>query len=350
MSINTYTRGSLSLSTGLNLIFTWLEIPTDPPPMRLPHLPLLLLALPTALACAPAAADEPIQPIPREVVYDAEKAELGKRLFFDPRLSRDGRVSCATCHDPAHGGAEPRATSQGVFEREGAMNAPTVYNAYFNFRQFWNGRAKDLKEQATGPIHNPVEMDLSPEEVERTLNADEHYLERVRTLYGSDRVTLDQVADAIAEFEKALTTPDAKFDRWLRGETELAAEEKEGYLLFKSLGCISCHNGVNVGGNSYQYLGAVNPVQEPPSGGDLYARTGREFDRNRYKVPTLRNIALTAPYLHDGSRATLEQALATMAYHNLGFVLSEEETGKLSAFLHTLTGETPAILREGSRP
>ena len=311
--------------------------------------PVTLLVLPILLAALTASA-EPIQPIPVDVEYDQTKAQLGKRLFFDPQLSRDGRVSCAFCHSPGHGGAEPRAVSQGVYERAGSMNAPTVFNAYYNFRQFWNGRAKDLKEQATGPIHNPVEMDLSPEEVEARLNADTDYRARFKALYGNGRITLDQVADAIAEFEKALTTPNAKFDRWLRGEARLSTDEESGYLLFKSLGCVSCHNGINVGGNSYQYLGAINPVDNVTTGGDLYARTGQEFDRNRYKVPSLRNIALTAPYLHDGSRATLEEALATMAYHNLGFTLSEVETAQLKAFLYTLTGETPAILSQGDTP
>lgn len=313
----------------------------------IPSFALLMLLLGVLACTTPADADEPIQPIPRQVDYDRAKAELGKRLFFDTRLSRDGQVSCGSCHSPGHGGAEPRATSQGVFKRQGAMNAPTVFNAYFNFRQFWNGRAKDLHEQATGPMHNPVEMDLTTEEIEARVNDDPHYRERFEALYRAERISLDLIADAIVEFEKALTTPNAKFDRWLRGELELADEEHQGYLLFKSLGCVSCHNGINVGGNSYQYLGAVNPVRNVTDGGDLYARTGEEFDRNRYKVPSLRNIALTAPYLHDGSRATLGEALATMAYHNLGFELSGEETRLLHAFLNTLTGDTPAILSDG---
>ncbi|GAB6042510.1 cytochrome-c peroxidase [Endothiovibrio diazotrophicus] len=309
-----------------------------------------LLPLLVALLAPPVLADEPILPIPRSIPYDHAKAELGKRLFFDPRLSSDGKVACVSCHNPSHGGAEPRAHSLGVYRRAGTINAPTVYNAYFNFRQFWNGRAKDLQEQAGGPIHNPVEMDLSAAEVARRLEQDDDYRARFTAVYGDGPITFDHAADAIAEFEKALTTPNAKFDRWLRGEGKLTTEEAAGYLLFKSLGCVSCHNGINVGGNSYQYLGAVNPVTDVAAGGDLYARTGDEFDRNRYKVPSLRNIELTAPYLHDGSRATLEEALATMAYHNLGFTLSRQETRRLSAFLHTLTGDTPAILGAEQAP
>lgn len=303
-----------------------------------------LIALP--LLAPGARAVEPIQPLPLEVAYDRDKARLGKRLFFDVRLSADRSVSCATCHDPDAGGAEPRPVSTGVHARTGEINAPTVFNAYFNFRQFWNGRAADLKEQAQGPIHNPVEMGISSDVLVERLNADSAYRADVKRIYGAERIVIGEVFDAIAEFEKALFTPNARIDRYLRGELELQPLEKEGYLLFKSLGCASCHNGVNIGGNSFQYLGAVIPIDDLESVGDLYSITGDPFDRNRFKVPSLRNIVLTGPYLHDGSAESLAAVLDTMAYHNLGFRLSNDEVIKIIAFLHTLTGDRPAILDE----
>ncbi|MBL3526091.1 MAG: c-type cytochrome [gamma proteobacterium endosymbiont of Lamellibrachia anaximandri] len=287
---------------------------------------------------------EPIQPIPQHVEYDKQKAALGKKLFFDPILSQDQTVSCATCHDPEAGGADYRTVSEGIFNRPGKMNSPTVFNSYFNFRQFWNGRADNLASQVSGPLHNPVEMGLTLEEVDRRLNLHPEYPRQFKSIYGKSRVEIDDMADAIAEFEKALYTPNAKFDRYLRGELELDKAALDGYRLFKKIGCAACHNGINIGGNSYQYLGAVIPVEWRKDQGDLHQRTGDPFDKNRYKVPSLRNIALTSPYLHDGSAATLNKVLKKMAFHNLGFELSEDQITLLMAFLNTLTGDMPAIL------
>ncbi len=288
---------------------------------------------------------EPILPLPRTVAHNRPMAELGKKLFFDKRLSADGKVACATCHDPAHGGADPQATSTGVYAQRGAVNSPTVFNSYFNFRQFWNGRAQDLKEQAAGPLHNPMEMAMTPVQVEQYLNTDPGYRQDFAAVYGPGPIHFEQATEAIAEFEKVLITPDSKLDRYLRGEIRLAPEEAAGYRLFKRLGCVTCHNGINIGGNSYQYLGAVIPVDIDARGSDRYALTGEPFDRNRFKVPSLRNIALTAPYLHDGSGKDLETLVGIMAYHNLGFPLSADETRKLLAFLGTLTGQMPEILQ-----
>jgi len=293
----------------------------------------------------PVAAIEPVKPLPLEVEHDDDLARLGQLLFFDPVLSNDRTVSCSSCHDPNHGGADPRPVSTGVHGRKGRINAPSVFNAYFNFRQFWDGRARDLSEQADAPIHNPGEMDMSRELVEKRLGESPLYREKFRQIYGRDEIRYDDVINAIVEFEKTLITPNSRFDRYLRGELELEPLEKEGYLLFKQLGCIACHNGVNIGGNSFQYLGAVVPLDEPTQYGDLYARTGDPFDHNRFKVPSLRNVALTAPYMHDGRHEKLEDALYTMAYHNLGFELNAAEIEKLVAFLNTLTGEMPELLR-----
>ncbi len=289
---------------------------------------------------------EPIRPLPLNIKYDKRKAQLGKLLFHDPILSKDRSVSCASCHDVYEKcGTDHRRFSIGVGGRLGSANSPTVLNAVFNFRQFWNGRARDLKEQVAFPIQNPVEMNLTPGEVEGRLNASESYRKLFKEIYGTDRISFEQVVDAIAEFEKALITPNSKFDKYLRGETELSKEEEEGYKLFKRLGCITCHNGVNVGGNSFQLFGAVIPVEWKPTNPDRYRITKREFDKNRYKVPTLRNIACTQPYFHDGSARTLEEAVEKMAYHNLGLKLKEEEIRKIVLFLKTLTGEKPEILK-----
>ncbi|RRS32138.1 MAG: cytochrome B6 [Gammaproteobacteria bacterium (ex Lamellibrachia satsuma)] len=287
---------------------------------------------------------EPIQPIPQHIEYDKQKAALGKKLFFDPILSKDQTVSCATCHDPETGGADYRTVSEGIFNRPGQMNSPTVFNSYFNFRQFWNGRASNLASQVSGPLHNPVEMGLTLEEVDLRLNQHPEYPRQFNSIYGKPRVDIDDMADAIAEFEKALYTPNAKFDRYLRGELELDKAALDGYRLFKKIGCAACHNGINIGGNSYQYLGAVIPVEWRKDQGDLHQRTGDPFDKNRYKVPSLRNIALTGPYLHDGSATSLNKVLKKMAFHNLGFELSEDQLTQLMAFLNTLTGDMPAIL------
>lgn len=297
-------------------------------------------------SASPIGGEESLKPLPQSIEYNRDKAKLGKRLFFDTRLSSDGSISCASCHIPEHGGAEPRVVSTGVHGHKGAMNAPSVYNAYFNFRQFWNGRADNLQKQAAGPLSNPIEMNFSEQELERYINADKSYAQSFLKIYGVEHATATEVTDAIAEFEKALITPNALFDRYLRGEVELEPDQAEGYRLFKSLGCITCHNGINIGGNSYQYLGAVNPVPHNDGSGDLYSRTGNEFDKNRFKVPSLRNIALTAPYLHDGSQPALRDVLKIMAYHNISFRLTEQEIDYLIAFLNTLTGETPEIMKQ----
>ncbi len=295
--------------------------------------------------CAVAAA-APLAPLPQQLDYHQAKAQLGLRLFVDPKLSADGRVACVSCHLLDAGGAESKTVSTGVFQRQGRMNAPSVFNAAFNFRQFWNGRALDLQEQALGPLHSRLEMDMTEDAIEAYLNAQPYYRQAFEAIYGQGPAGVDQLTDVIAEFQKALITPNARFDRFLRGEIELSAAEQAGYLLFKSVGCVTCHNGINIGGNSYQYLGAVHPVEHHPEHGDLYQRTGREFDKNRFKVPSLRNVALTAPYLHDGRAATLGEALDTMAYHNLGFRLDPDQQASLVAFLNALTGETPRILTE----
>lgn len=306
------------------------------------HFPLFFFLLTASVAFA----IEPIKPLPRSISYNKAKAELGKQLFMDPNLSKDRTTSCASCHNVYFGGADSRPVSIGVDMQKGTINAPTVLNSFFNFRQFWDGRAKNLKEQAAGPLHNPKEMAFSKAEAINYLHSESHYRKQFKQVYQRDEIQFADILDAIAEFEKALLTPDAKFDQYLRGEIELSEREHAGYLLFKRLGCASCHNGVNVGGNSYQYMGVIVPYDKETLTGDVYGRTNDPFDRNRYKVPTLRNITLTAPYMHTGGIEKLEEMVDTMAYYNIGLKLSEEEIDLIIAFLETLTGETPDILKQ----
>lgn len=288
--------------------------------------------------------DEPIAPLPESVEYDRKLAAIGKLLFNDPILSKDKKVSCASCHDPEQGGADPRPVSLGVRGKKGNIQSPTVFNARYNFKQFWNGRAETLDEQAKGPIHNPVEMGMSRENVERRINHSRRYARLFRRAYNTRYVTYEQVIEAIVTFEKALVTPNSPFDRYLRGEPTLSDEEILGYRQFKLLGCATCHNGINIGGNSFQKMGIFIPYQYDPSYPDRFSVTQQSKYKNVFKVPTLRNIALTAPYFHDASALTLEEAVKTMSYHNLGTQLSHEDIQLLVTFLKTLTGDMPEVL------
>ncbi len=304
---------------------------------------------------------EPIKPIPEKISYDKEKAKLGKLLFHDPILSKDKTVSCATCHDLyTKWGTDRKSVSIGVNGKKGTVNAPSVFNTYFNFRLFWNGRARNLYEQAKGPLHNPVEMDMNKKEIENRLNNSKLYRELFKKVYKTDKIKYWQVLDAIVEFEKALITPNSKFDMYLKcklqniGNPEkcnsiLTEKELRGYIIFKRIGCITCHNGINVGGNSFQKIGVIHKYKWIPSNPDRYQITRKEDDKNVYRVPSLRNIACTYPYFHDGSVKTLKEALKKMSYHNLGFELTDKEIDYIEAFLKTLTGELPDILRESER-
>ncbi|MFZ3052120.1 MAG: cytochrome c peroxidase [Sulfuricurvum sp.] len=285
---------------------------------------------------------EPITPIPQKIPYSYEKASLGKSLFFDTILSRDQTISCASCHDFNHGGADPRLISIGINGKKGNMQSPSVFNAVFNFKQFWNGRAKNLTDQVVGPIHNPVEMGMTTAQIEKRINTNATYRDSFYKITGRSSITITDIAVVISEYEKTLITPNSKFDRFLRGEVILSTEELRGYTLFKTLGCASCHNGVNIGGNSFQKFGVIIPITRTLKTDDRYTLTKREKDKNVFKVPSLRNIALTAPYFHDGSAETLQGALKIMAMHNLGTKLSAKEIQDVISFLNTLTGQIPS--------
>ena len=250
---------------------------------------------------------EPLKPIPELADVDSEKVALGRALFHDPRLSKDNTTACVSCHDLANGGDDGRRVSVGVEGREGPINAPTVFNAGLNFRQFWDGRARDLEQQIDGPVQAPAELGSLWPEVLAKLHAHEDYAQRFRTLY-PEGINRANVKDALAEFMRSLITPNGRFDRWLKGDTDaLSLEEKRGYALFKHYGCVSCHQGANVGGNMFQVFGVLNEYFKRR--GDItdadfgrYNITGNPADRHAFKVPSLRMAALTAPYLHDGVR------------------------------------------------
>lgn len=279
---------------------------------------------------------EPITPIPLEIEFDKEKANLGKELFFDPILSKDNTISCHSCHILEQGGDDNLQFSFGVDGKVGNMNSPTVFNSTFNFVQFWDGRAKNLQEQAQGPITNEVEMAHTFEEIIKILNNTE-YKEKFRKIY-KDGVTKNNITDSLAQFQKTLITPNSPFDKYLRGDKNaISKEQKQGYELFKNQGCIACHHGVNVGGNLYAKFGLISKLQSDSKG--RYEVTKNELDKYYFKVPTLRNIELTSPYLHDGRIEELEDVVKFMAHYQLGKSLSEEEVKKIVLFLKSLTGD-----------
>lgn len=287
----------------------------------------------------------PIEPIPNSVRVSPSKVTLGRQLFNDPALSADETVSCASCHSSSLAGGDGRSVPVGIDGQLGSRNSPTVFNSAYNFRQFWDGRAATLEEQVGGPIENALEMGASWDLVLSRLNDSPQY----RRLFGatySDGVTAANVRDAIAEFERSLITPNAPFDRYLRGERDaISIAAARGYESFVELGCISCHHGRNVGGTSFQTMGAMREFFLDPTGADpgLFAVTGREEDRYKFKVPSLRNVALTGPYFHDGSVATLKEAVRVMGRFQLGYELSDEQVDDLVAFLTSLTGDQPRI-------
>ncbi len=277
--------------------------------------------------------------------YDTKKAQLGRVLFHDKRLSKDNAISCASCHDLANGGDDNRKFSLGVGGEIGSINSPTVLNSRFNFVQFWDGRAKDLKEQVLGPIHNLVEMNTNFNDIVNKLKQDIFYVESFKENYG--KLDEDSIIDAIVEFEKALVTPNSKFDKYLLGNEDiLSSDEKEGFTLFKDLGCISCHNGVNIGGNLFQKMGIVKEYKTSNNNLGRYNVTKEISDKYYFKVPSLRNIEHTAPYLHDGSEYSLKNVIRIMLDYQVGFDISNDEIKKIELFLKTLSGETPAIMND----
>lgn len=288
--------------------------------------------------------NEPISPIPLEIDLNSGKVELGEKLFSDTKLSQDNKISCATCHSLTLGGVDNLAHSVGIKNQVGGINAPTVFNSGYSFKQFWDGRAETLEDQVDGPTHAPGEMGSSWKEIIEKISASPEYVSEFASLY-QDGITNQNIKDAIATFERSLITPNARFDQYLRGNQEiLTSEEKEGYRIFKTVGCASCHQGINVGGNLFQEFGVMGNyfndrgnIKEADLG--RYNITKKEYDRYVFKVPSLRNIELTFPYFHDGSTKTLEGAVEVMSKYQLGRKLSQEEIQYVVKFLKSLNGE-----------
>lgn len=291
-------------------------------------------------------AAEPVRPIDKYIEVDPAKVALGFALFHDPRLSVDNTVSCATCHALETAGVDNHQYSHGVNDQLGGVNAPTVYNAVYNFVQFWDGRAATLAAQAAGPPLNPVEM-ASPsfDDIIAKLQADKDFSKAFKAVY-PDGLTEANITDAIEEFERTLITPNSRFDKWLLGDdSALTADELAGYELFKQYDCATCHVGQNLGGQSYELMGlrkhyfADRGLELTVEDSGRFKETQAERDRHRFKVPGLRNVEHTWPYYHDGTRETLEEAVRDMGIYQSGVELTSDEVDKITAFLKTLTGE-----------
>ncbi|HZW12016.1 MAG TPA: cytochrome-c peroxidase [Noviherbaspirillum sp.] len=287
---------------------------------------------------------EPIKIIKAVKPQNSALVELGKKLYFDPRLSKSGFISCNSCHNLSMGGTDNLKTSIGHNWQQGPINSPTVLNASMNLAQFWDGRASDLKAQAGGPIANPGEMASTHVLAVEVLQSIPGYVAEFKKVFGNEKIDIDKVTKAIASFEETLVTPNSRFDKWLSGDKKaITAFELEGYKLFKDSGCVDCHNGPAVGGNSYQTMGVVEPYKTVNSATGRIAVTGRESDHFKFKVPTLRNVEMTYPYFHDGGAATLKEAVDVMGRLQLDRKFSEDENAKIVAFLKTLTGDMPSF-------
>jgi cytochrome c peroxidase len=297
----------------------------------------------TLRAASAATAVEPIPPMPRPAMQDPSRVAIGRLLFNDVRLSANGRVACASCHDLRRGGADGLERSPGLNGELTDVNTPTVLNAALNFRQFWNGRAATLEAQVERVVQDAAKMGSTWPDVVRKLSEDPAYRASFAAAYANG-VTKANIQNAIATYQRTLVTPDSRFDHFLRGDPSALSEmEKAGYARFKRYGCIACHQGVNIGGNMFQKLGIMGDYfayRGNPTRADLgrFLVTGEEVDRNVFKVPSLRNVALTAPYFHDGSVKTLEEAVDVMFRFQLGRIASREDKDSIVLFLGTLTG------------
>jgi len=316
----------------------------------------LLCVLKASYACAENNENyrnEPIFPLPLQTEVETSKASLGEALFFDTRLSSNNQISCASCHQLDAGGDDNVAMGASMAADQHIINTPSIFNAQYNFRQNWDGSIKTLEEQVDAALTSQHEFDNNWVDVISSLSDDNKLTSDFYHIY-QDGVTKENVIDAIVAFEKTLTTPNSRFDQYLRNEdVSLSEEEIKGYIVFKELGCISCHQGVNVGGNLYQKFGVFyNYIAErgdikKPDYGRMNA-TNRQMDAFVFKVPSLRNIAVTAPYLHDGSAETIEEAISIMGKTQLGRTLSSKEVHLIKSFLFTLTGEYKSKPLDGS--
>lgn len=308
---------------------------------------ILLLSFPLCVSDVQAetmVVDSSISPLHKPNALNANKVALGRKLFFEPRLSSDNSISCAHCHDLGQGGADGLKFSFGVNGGQGSMNSPTVYNTGLNVAQFWDGRAPSLELQIDGPTHNPVEMNSDWNTIITKLKRDREYQQLFDALYDQG-VSAESIRDALATFERSLVSINSPFDQYLRGDDlAISAKQKQGYNLFVNYGCTSCHQGANVGSNMFEVLGVFDNYfrkRGHTNNNDLgrFNVTGDVEDKYKFKVPSLRLVTLTAPYFHDGSVETLEEAVQKMAYFQLGRGIPKEEVDAIVAFLISLVGE-----------
>lgn len=297
-------------------------------------------------------AQEPITPLVKITGLNPAKIALGSSLFRDVRLSKDNSKSCFSCHDLTDNGADSEPVSRGVNNLLGSVKSPTVYNSGYNFVQFWDGRSRTLESQVSGPIHNPVELGTNWIEVVQKLSSDPVKEKRFDDIY-PDGITAANIADAIATFERSLVTTSSRFDQWLTGDKNALTErELEGYRLFKGYGCISCHQGKNVGGNMYARMGNIRDYfaerEKPVTKADLgrFNVTGRESDRHLFKVPSLRLASLQKYFFHDGSESSLQGAIKVMARYQLGREISSDDAELIEAFIRSLAGAHPEMVAE----
>lgn len=286
-----------------------------------------------------------VQPIPDKLDTDPAKVALGDKLYHDGRLSGDNSIQCHTCHQLQNGGVDGLDASVGIGNQKGGINAPTVYNAAFNILQFWDGRAKDLAEQAGGPPFNPIEMGSTDwHQITSKLAQDEQFKQQFLAVY--PELSGENITQAIAEFEKTLITPNSAFDRYLKGDKNALNEQQaHGYQLFMDNKCDTCHTGTAMGGQSFEYMGLFDdyfaarktPLTDADQG--RFAHTKDPADMHKFKVPTLRNVALTAPYMHDARTSDLKEAVRIMLHYQVGKDLAEKDIADIAAFLETLTGE-----------
>ncbi|MDY0300137.1 MAG: cytochrome-c peroxidase [Trichlorobacter sp.] len=296
------------------------------------------------------------KPIPAEAPqikgnpHSDDKLQLGRMLYFEPRLSASQLISCQTCHNVGLAGGDLQETSTGHGWQKGPRNAPTTYNAVFNTAQFWDGRASDLMEQAKGPVQASVEMNNTPEMVVKTLKSIPQYVELFGKAFPGEKdpVTFDNMAKAIELYEATLLTPNDGLDRFMAGDDKaLTADQKEGLKLFIEVGCVGCHDGINLGGTDYYPFGVMEkPSADLLPSGDKgrFTVTNTSQDEYVFRSPALRNIALTAPYFHSGKVWKLQDAVAVMGTSQLGAELNEQQTIKITRFLEALTGDQPEVV------
>ncbi|SFX09832.1 cytochrome-c peroxidase [Marinospirillum alkaliphilum] len=307
---------------------------------------LLILSLPLSA--------EMITPVPQPPKIDPAILQLGQQLFHDTRLSRDGDISCASCHDLSRNGADQQPLSRGTDGALGKLRSPSVYNAALNAFQFWDGRARTLEEQVDGPLHDPVEMASNWPDVMARLQQDQQLVASFSAIYPAG-LTPETLRSALADFQRSLLTTNAPFDRWLQGDADaITAQQQHGFRLFRDYGCISCHQGANVGGNLFARMGSLenyfalkgDAIQTTDLG--RYNVTGRESHRHVFKVPGLRTAALNSHFFHDGSVDNLEEAIRVMARFQLGRQLTDDEVVAMADFIQSLTGQHP-FMDEGAQ-